>query len=365
MASEEVVIVGAGIKLTGLAIAHRLRRSRPSLKLSIVARDLPCDDPYSQLFASVWAGADWSAFAPGGSREAKWERQTYEDWITRTHSKEIPPEILALVDVEKHVEKDQQGLWSNPWWKDTVLDFKVQPGRAEDPGVLHYKSFCLDAPAYLLLLFRTLVNLKTLTSSDGLVKVHRMEVPTLHSIKDIYPNAKVVINASEDWLPAGVEPRIFTGVNSFSSTVAKEARQDTYHELSYIIPRARSGLVILGGSYEPDRIEKEEDTKQTARILRDSATLWPALIPSWSDLDGESKGHRKEWDKIKVLKVNVGFRPKRIAGPRIEIDGGGGGGIAILHAYGLGGAGYQRSVGVALEVDEALDQVLDTPQHFM
>ena len=218
------------------------------------------------------------------------------------------------------------------------------------------------------------------------MEVHRTEITSLHAIDKVYPNAKVVINASglgadklvEDeessscqmirgqtllvQLPTGIEPKIFTGVNSFSSTVAKDSGKDLKHDLSYIIPRARSGKVILGGSYEPNRMILQEDSQQTIRILRDSARLWPALIPSQLGEQLSDETHeQQEWEKIKVLRVNVGFRPGRSAGPRVELvkDEKA---FAIFHVYGLGGAGYQRSVGVSLTVDEKLDDILDTPR---
>jgi hypothetical protein len=108
--------------VTGLSIARQLRRTRPTLKLTILARDLPSDQDYSQSFGSVWAGADWSAFATSGSLEAKWESQTYNDWLSQTQKNGVPSELVAFVEVEKHVEKDEKGLWSKPWWKDVVKD---------------------------------------------------------------------------------------------------------------------------------------------------------------------------------------------------------------------------------------------------
>lgn len=88
-----------------------------------------------------------------------------------------------------------------------------------------------------------------------------------------------------------------------------------------------------------------------------------ALDPSISS-DGTTKG-------IKVLRHNVGLRPGRRGGPRLEpetvsisIDGGSlnpaffsaqGGSKrtgTVVHAYGLAGAGYQTSWGVAKEVEE-------------
>jgi D-amino-acid oxidase len=261
----------------------------------------------------------------------------------------------------------------------------VEAGQQDNVGILRYKSFCLDAPGYLLYLFHKLVDSKTLSSADGLVEVHRTEISSLHSIKKDYPAAKVIINASGQGadklvqsdstcqmirgqtllvqLPAGAEPKIFTGVNSFSSTVAKDSGKDLKHELSYIIPRARSGKVILGGSYEPNRMVMEEDTQQTARILCDSARLWPALIPT-SPQEEASRTQEDNWKRIKVLRVNIGFRPGRSVGPRVELVTEEQG-SPILHAYGLGGAGYQRSVGLALTVDEKLDEALDTPRNKM
>jgi D-amino-acid oxidase len=259
--------------------------------------------------------------------------------------------------------------------------FTVHSGQEGGPGVLRFKSFCLDAPAYLNYLFDKLVNADSLSSSDGRVKVHRSDVSSLLSVQELHPKAKVIINAAGlgahklvpngdascqlirgqtliVQLPIGVEPKIFTGVNSFSSTVAKQAGQDVAHQLSYIIPRARSGMVILGGTYEPGRLVMEEDVNQSARILKDSAKLWPDLIPPLQ-ATVENDSQKEGWERIKVLKVNVGFRPGRSAGPRVELVQVPGA-IALLHVYGLGGAGYQRGVGVASAVDEQLDIVMET-----
>lgn len=56
-----------------------------------------------------------------------------------------------------------------------------------------------------------------------------------------------------------------------------------------------------------------------------------------------------EKGEFKVVSVQVGLRPMRKGGPRVEMevlpDG-----AAVVHEYGHGGAGYQNSIGSAKEV---------------
>lgn len=81
-------------------------------------------------------------------------------------------------------------------------------------------------------------------------------------------------------------------------------------------------------------------------------SLWPqladdilarclALDPAISK-DGTVKG-------IEVLRHNVGLRPSRDQGPRLEAEKIAGKGT-VVHAYGIGPAGYQASWGMAKEV---------------
>lgn len=137
--------------------------------------------------------------------------------------------------------------------------------------------------------------------------------------------------------------------------------------LAYVIPRAKSGTTILGGTYIENSVDGEPDLKTTERILRRCAEICPEIVPklerkpdngntngshpdSGLDLDSEP------WKRIEVERVNVGFRPGRKTGPRIEIDkelqfqSSDGKKIPVLHCYGLGPAGYQTSWGIAAEV---------------
>ena len=52
--------------------------------------------------------------------------------------------------------------------------------------------------------------------------------------------------------------------------------------------------------------------------------------------------------EFEVSGVQVGLRPGREGGARVEKEVRGG--ICVVHAYGHGGAGYQNSIGIAEDV---------------
>lgn len=53
---------------------------------------------------------------------------------------------------------------------------------------------------------------------------------------------------------------------------------------------------------------------------------------------------------LSIVRHGVGLRPLRDAGPRVELEEGAYDHVAVIHAYGHGGAGYQSSWGTAAAV---------------
>jgi len=120
---------------------------------------------------------------------------------------------------------------------------------------------------------------------------------------------------------------------------------DAAPEPAYIIPRpGPDGLVVLGGTYIKDNWSPLPDLKVSERILRDCYKLDPKLAGS----SGTS------WKDIEVVSHNVGHRPAREGGARLELQerkdllgspltstakANGKPGGAVIHAYGFGGAG--------------------------
>ena len=116
----------------------------------------------------------------------------------------------------------------------------------------------------------------------------------------------------------------------------------------YIIPRP-DGLAILGGTMDVGSWDTSIHPETTKRILTCAYEAMPEL----------SKG--KGWEAIEVVSANVGLRPARRGGARMELEvkttrGKNGGErerkVGVVHAYGIGPAGYQCSWGMAENVGD-------------
>lgn len=111
--------------------------------------------------------------------------------------------------------------------------------------------------------------------------------------------------------------------------------------LSYVIPRATSGTTVLGGTKQVGDWRELPDVETTRDILERCRGFAPELL----DAEG----------RFEVLSVNVGFRPGRVGGPRVEVEevrvgDGGAQVVPCCHEYGHAGAGYQNSFGSAKKV---------------
>lgn len=128
-------------------------------------------------------------------------------------------------------------------------------------------------------------------------------------------------------------------------TVAGEAKQITTIEatfspdgsgtpIMYVLPRPHSNTTILGGTKDVGNWSEEPDPKITEEILRRAKEWAPELLNEKGEFD--------------VLSVQVGLRPGRKGGVRVEmemVDD-----FVVCHSYGHAGAGYQNSVGSANKV---------------
>ena len=120
--------------------------------------------------------------------------------------------------------------------------------------------------------------------------------------------------------------------NDCDVTVTRQNRDGTW---TFCVPRGFHGGTIIGGTKDVGDWNPKPDDSVRAELLSKFKATYPAIL----DVDGE----------FKVLRDIVGRRPTREGGPRIESEPTGDGRI-IVHAYGLGGRGYELSWGVAEEV---------------
>lgn len=113
---------------------------------------------------------------------------------------------------------------------------------------------------------------------------------------------------------------------------ATVTRQNADGSWTFCVPRNFDGGTIVGGTKEPDNWDVEPSLELREQILKTFAATYPAIL-------GDSGEYR-------VLKDVVGRRPTRRGGLRLEredaIDG-----RTIIHAYGLGGRGFELSWGMA------------------
>jgi FAD dependent oxidoreductase len=100
-----------------------------------------------------------------------------------------------------------------------------------------------------------------------------------------------------------------------------------------LIPRPLEGGTIVGVSKEVGDEEEEPRAETRQLLLGQSVECFPDFVKNVEDFE--------------VIRDNVGRRPFREGGLRIEVEQLEGGRKRILHGYGAGGRGYELSWGVA------------------
>lgn len=115
-------------------------------------------------------------------------------------------------------------------------------------------------------------------------------------------------------------------------------------ELAYVIPRPGSGTTILGGCKQARNESSAVDEELTERIL--------GRVKEWGLAQELRTGEGGEFE---VVSTQVGFRPGREGGARVEKEAEKVEGIWVVHSYGHAGAGYQNSVGCAEEVVKIIE----------
>lgn len=118
-----------------------------------------------------------------------------------------------------------------------------------------------------------------------------------------------------------------------------------------VAPRRGSGTSILGSTYQEGNWDPDPDEFISDTILQRCKPWAPELLNDDGDFD--------------VVGVNVGFRPGRKGGPRVElqkIDFGDTkdeiGSLVVCHSYGHAGSGFQNSFGAARKAVDLIQRHL-------
>lgn len=225
---------------------------------------------------------------------------------------------------------DDESDDSKVWYKTLMPNYQVIPTPELPPGV----TFGMKYTAMTMNPVLLLPWLKEKLLAKG-VKFIRQEIKSLDEARRI-SDASIIVNAS------GVGAKILAGDDAvlpvrgqtmFVKTDFNQIVMREGSEYTYVIPRVESGGVIMGG-IKSDRLDSEVDVALKSDILMRVNRITNG---AFKDLD------------LSTVSDLVGFRPGRKSGIRVEREG------DVVHAYGVEGAGYIYSFGVAEKIRTLID----------
>ncbi|KAG2148173.1 uncharacterized protein EDB93DRAFT_1280349 [Suillus bovinus] len=360
-----LVILGAGV--IGLTIAYTaVCDSDVAFDITIIARDMP-GDWHSQAWASPFAGASWSPNALGATDERvrRWEQITFDrlwDMAPSGLVKRSPAKVLGETD----------GVLSTIWWKDLVRDFNLL-SESEVPTPfkvgIAFNTVTINPLEYLPWLRSEL-------ESRGVV-FHCQYIRSLDEVKPFVGKTGLLVNATSLGSRSliGVEDTAMYPVRGQSIIVERSGLQEFITVRSggglselptSITPRpglTQTNTASLNGTHQVGNWDTSLDMSAAKGIFERCSVIAPCL---------KDEG-------TKILMHTVGLRPDRKGGPRVEAerislpliqsdglapnsgeDAGQQQDLTVIHAYGMGAAGYQRSWGVAIEVLSLLKENMET-----
>lgn len=345
-------------------------------RITIVAREFPSDQN-SEQWSSPWAGAIWYPFENDWcekNAQSRLEKETFEIWQRMKGNKNVqtdylPKEvqnnlplfgdsILAYVRTKRVTEEGNERNLNIPWWKDLVMNFSHH-GRFQE-----FTSLSLHPTKYLESLLKHY-------QCDRL-HLHRGTISSLFRAKEQFlSKADLIINASglgSRYL-ADVNDQFVVPIRGQTIVLSKHIsnldktskdqinclfveRSSSDDEMIYMISRAHSDQILLGGSAECGSFNTQPNQIQIKRILQDAQRFANHLGPDYENSILTPS----------ILHTGVGLRPGRIGEFRLDWqeekkDFDGKQFLPpVIHAYGFGKTGFQVSWGVAIKVLRMLEE---------
>jgi glycine/D-amino acid oxidase-like deaminating enzyme len=340
--SQPILILGAGV--LALTTAIHLQSLSPSTPLTLIASELPTDQSPSATYASPWAGAHYRPIpgtTPQLRRESELAMATFEVMKGIASQYSVAEAGVKLMKGIEHLEAPGEvevALKTGDVYAGPDDGFRVLERGELPDGVkwgCEYDTYCVNVPVYLLWLLRRF------QSNGGRVVKH-----ILKSAEEVFEladklmlgNVKTVINCSGNNFGRDTKMKVIRGQTvlvkqEFDKTITRQMSDGSW---SFLIPRPGGGTIV-GGSKELDDFETGVRRETRERLLRCAARYFPQFI--------------SEVDKFQVVKDNVGRRPWRERGMRIEKEHLSWG-RSIVHGYGAGGRGYELSWGAAAKIVE-------------
>lgn len=366
MASPPVTITVIGAGVIGLSTALVLSAAHPTAILTIVATHFPGDRSIS--YCSPWAGANWSSMATDNGPLEHYDRVTFHRFNEIMKGK-----VVHGCSVEKIGEGNEAGLGimgmraifdnerqeagvlsqgtGKVWYEDLVGG--LEDLRKEDLpeggiwGMDVRSTFRINTQVYLQWL-----HAQALRRGIQMIRRHYTSISSL--LKDI-PSTNILINCTglgslhmtdicdKNLYPTRGQTLLVAEPKVPITRMYLRSQQRIHPITTYVFPRPLGGGVICGGSRQDNDWSGEWDEKLGNDILKRCCELCPEL------------GRPED---LQVIAKNVGLRPSRKGGPRIEIERRTWS-IPVVHCYGHSGAGYQSSWGTGERVLELVQKVLE------
>ncbi|KAI5290104.1 hypothetical protein KEM52_000568, partial [Ascosphaera acerosa] len=365
----------------GLTCALSLQEALPrsSHQICLVAADFPTDalttDKPNPSYATTQAGAHFRpipATSPQLQREAALARRAYEKW---TRLAAAAPELgvrtckgVELIDAGAPSLDDYEALEAGYTSHDgfeIIASRRNGVARDDLRRELQLAGVAVAPETAFACQYDTYV-IDTEVCATGLLRRFRLGGGRvvrqhLHSVEEastVADNVQAVVNCSGAGFgdPSTTIIRGQTCLvrntlpHDSCMTVTRQLADGTW---SFVIPRPLGGGTVVGGTKQVGDWSAAADPETRGRLLAAAAGLCPGLLRP----DAVA-----EWDVIKDI---VGRRPARAGGLRLEVQKAAsasslGSGqavvgepmlqVPVVHAYGLGGRGWELSWGVAEQV---------------
>ncbi|ETS84914.1 hypothetical protein PFICI_02939 [Pestalotiopsis fici W106-1] len=350
--SAPIVVIGAGV--IGLTTALSLCRAGYT-NVKVIAKHMPAD--FETEYTSKWAGADWVPFSSRGTREMRWDLESWNELskLART----TPGAGVHFQGKTKYYRnKDLQATELDLWFKDVVHDYKLL-AKNEVPAwadwATFYRTLTIDPSIYLHWLQSTCIELGVQFKRASLAHIRE-------AFSMVSPEPALVVNCTslqasklggveDKWLKPMLGQLVIVenDVDGIYGLSGDDDMDASLGECCYVIPRPGGGGTAIGGcSYASS--SKDPDMRLAERMMKRAVSIAPGLVPKGAGIEA-----------LRVIRHQVGWRPHRENGPRVEqetISDHQFGQLHVVHAYGLGGFGFQSSYGVAAEVVDLVGSCL-------
>ncbi|KAI9281469.1 hypothetical protein BY458DRAFT_498683 [Sporodiniella umbellata] len=337
---SKAIVIGAGV--SGLTTGICLLRNN-YCDVSILSKHLPGD--LSSEYTSPWAGA--SIITAAKHDDYRLQDIDLESKREFSYLADNVPEANVIRSKGFQYISDPDVPKEQIYWVKKIYD-NVRPIPKDSliPGAADgytFDAFTVHVPKYLQWLLKTFIKL------GG--RIERCELRSIDEAMVKHPDVDVFVNCS------GLGSFSLSDVNDKSmftlrgQTVlvrAPHIKTQHYNDSNfcwtYIIPR-NDGTVICGGTVDPNNKLTVPDKNIAQDILKRVYELCPDIT------------HGKGIEAFDIISHNVGFRPARKDGIRLEKEtrvGPNGKKVVICHNYGHGSYGYQSSWGSSQRVIKLL-----------